>query len=25
MGEWIQLHSPEISTLDFSSGAKREA
>ena len=22
MGEWIQLHSPEIPTLDFSSGAK---
>jgi Rrf2 family protein len=25
MGEWIQLHSPEIPTLDFSSGAKLEA
>ena len=25
MGEWIQLHSPEIPTLDFSSGATLEA
>ena len=25
MGEWIQLHSPEIPTLDFASGAKLEA
>lgn len=25
MGEWIQLHSPEIPTLDLSSGAKLEA